>query len=99
MKEYSASKRYSFSRADLLSLVAALWSGKWLLWPSCGSERVGVPGNSNPSGTISVTGGVRPVCLSTEPTGPDDDSVGELVEAPFENAQRQSCVSPTEKKC
>ncbi|KAJ8441078.1 hypothetical protein Cgig2_020369 [Carnegiea gigantea] len=90
-KEYSAGRRYCFSRADLLSLVTALGSGKWLLRPSCGSERVGALGNSSPSATISVTGGVRPTCLGTEPTGPDDDLVGQLIEAPSEDDLREEC--------
>ncbi|KAJ8436121.1 hypothetical protein Cgig2_001148 [Carnegiea gigantea] len=90
-KEYSATKRYCFSRVDLLSLVTALGSGKWLLGPSCGSERVGAWGNSSPSATISVTGGVRPVYLGTEPTGPDDDLVGELVKGRFEDELREEC--------
>ncbi|KAJ8437091.1 LOW QUALITY PROTEIN: hypothetical protein Cgig2_016445 [Carnegiea gigantea] len=67
------------------------WSGTWFLGPSCGSERVGAPGNSNPSATISVTGDVRPFCLGTEPRGPNDDSVGELVEAPSEDKLREEC--------
>ncbi|KAJ8423667.1 LOW QUALITY PROTEIN: hypothetical protein Cgig2_009288 [Carnegiea gigantea] len=51
--------------------------------------RVGAPGNSNPSATISVTGGIRPVCLGTELTGPHDDSVEELVKAPYEDELRE----------
>ncbi|KAJ8426831.1 hypothetical protein Cgig2_025769 [Carnegiea gigantea] len=90
-KEYSASKRYCFSRADLFSLVTALGLGKWLLRPSCQSEKVGAPGNSNPSTTISVTGGVRPFHLGTEPPGPNDDSGEELVEAPSENELLEEC--------
>ncbi|KAJ8435396.1 LOW QUALITY PROTEIN: hypothetical protein Cgig2_009647 [Carnegiea gigantea] len=49
------------------------------------------PGNSSPSATISVTGGIRPVCLGTEPTDPVDGLVGELVEAPSEDELREEC--------
>ncbi|KAJ8420397.1 hypothetical protein Cgig2_013884 [Carnegiea gigantea] len=90
-KEYSAGKRYCFSRADLFSLVTALGSGKWLLKPSCGSERVGAPGNFDPSAMISVTGGVRPFRLGTELPGPNDDSVEELIEAPSEDKLLEEC--------
>ncbi|KAJ8422034.1 hypothetical protein Cgig2_027265 [Carnegiea gigantea] len=90
-KEYSAGKRYCFSRADLLNLVTALRLGKWLLGPSCRSERVGALGNSSPSATISVTGGVRPFCLGTKPPDPNDDSVEELVEAPSKDELREEC--------
>ncbi|KAJ8433464.1 hypothetical protein Cgig2_014505 [Carnegiea gigantea] len=90
--EYSPGKRYYFSRADLLSLVMALGgSEKWLLGPSCGSKQVGAPGNSDPSATISVTGGMRPFRLGIEPPGLDDDSVEELVEAPSEDELLEEC--------
>ncbi|KAJ8423411.1 hypothetical protein Cgig2_020948 [Carnegiea gigantea] len=91
MREYSVGKSYCFSRANLLSLVTALGSGKWLIGPSCGFERVGATGNSNPSATISVARVVRPVCLGTKPTGPNDDLVEELVKAPSEGELREEC--------
>ena len=84
-------KRYCFLRADLLSLVTALGPGKWLIGPSCGSEWVGAPGKSSPSATILITGGIRPVCLGTEPVGPNDDLVGELVEAPSVDELCKEC--------
>ncbi|KAJ8427205.1 hypothetical protein Cgig2_004364 [Carnegiea gigantea] len=84
-KEYSAGKRYCFSRADLLSLVTALGLGKWLLGLSYGSQQVGAPGNFDPSATIS------PFHLGTEPPGPNDDSVEELVEAPSEDELLEEC--------
>ncbi|KAJ8434639.1 hypothetical protein Cgig2_032917 [Carnegiea gigantea] len=63
----------------------ALGSGKWLPGPSCESEQVQAPGNSDPLATISVTGGVRPFCLGTELPGPNDDSGEELVKVPSED--------------
>ncbi|KAJ8450718.1 hypothetical protein Cgig2_021190 [Carnegiea gigantea] len=79
-KEYSAGKRYCFSSADLLSLATALGWGTWLPEPSCGSERVGARGNSNPSATISVTRGVQSFRLSTELPGLRDKGGEALVE-------------------
>ncbi|KAJ8420207.1 hypothetical protein Cgig2_025831 [Carnegiea gigantea] len=65
--------------------------GKWLPGLPYGSERIWAPGNSSPSATISVTGGARPVCLGTDSTGPDDDLVGELIEAPSEDELCEEC--------
>ncbi|KAJ8423631.1 LOW QUALITY PROTEIN: hypothetical protein Cgig2_028490 [Carnegiea gigantea] len=86
-KEYSAGKRYYFSRADLFSLG----QGSDSPGRPCGSEHVGAPGNSNPSATISVTGGVRPFRLGTEPPGPNDDSGEELVKAPSADELLEEC--------
>ncbi|KAJ8437860.1 hypothetical protein Cgig2_002994 [Carnegiea gigantea] len=58
---------------------------------SCGFERVGAPGNSNPLATISMTGGVRPFRLGTKPLGPNDDSREELVKAPSEDELLEEC--------
>ncbi|KAJ8420668.1 LOW QUALITY PROTEIN: hypothetical protein Cgig2_025352 [Carnegiea gigantea] len=62
--------------------------GGWLIhggiWFGNHEGVLGAPGNSDPSATISVTGGVRPFRLGTEPPGPNDDS-GLLVVAPLED--------------
>ncbi|KAJ8451487.1 LOW QUALITY PROTEIN: hypothetical protein Cgig2_017878 [Carnegiea gigantea] len=60
--------------------------------PSCGFEQVGPPGNSDPSATISVTGGVLPLSLSTDLPGPNDASgEEELVEALSEDKLLEEC--------
>ncbi|KAJ8437848.1 hypothetical protein Cgig2_000402 [Carnegiea gigantea] len=89
-------RRYYFSSADLFSadlfsLATALGSGKWLPGPSCGSERVGAPGNSNPSATISMTRGVWSFRLGTELPGLSDRGGEALIEAPSEDELLEEC--------
>ncbi|KAJ8426193.1 hypothetical protein Cgig2_008910 [Carnegiea gigantea] len=73
------------------SLATALGSGKWLPGPSCGSERVGAPGNLDPSATISVTRSVRSFRLGTELPGLSDRGGEALVEAPSEDELLEEC--------
>ncbi|KAJ8421064.1 LOW QUALITY PROTEIN: hypothetical protein Cgig2_006335 [Carnegiea gigantea] len=70
-KVYPPGKRYCFSRVILFSVGMTFGLGNRLPGPSCRSEKVGAPGNSGPSATISGTNaiGKRPFLLSTDLPG------------------------------
>ncbi|KAJ8439390.1 LOW QUALITY PROTEIN: hypothetical protein Cgig2_021804 [Carnegiea gigantea] len=81
-------RRYCLSRAVLFNVRTTLGSGKWLLGPSCGSERVGALENSRPSATISGMGptGERLFLFRTDLPYDEDTSCDmELVNAPPED--------------
>jgi len=81
-------RRYCFSRANLFNVETTFGSGKWLPGPSCGFKRVGAPGNSGPSATISVTNpsSTQPFLLSADLLGADGPlGHEELVDAPSED--------------